>query len=206
MPKVVDHEERRAELCSRRVEAGVGATGSRPSPCGAWPRRRDGQPARWSTTSPTRRSCCCSPSARLRTACGHGSPRRRSRTTEPLELVARVRLVEGLPIGRERQAEVRVWFAFLGLALARPVLRSGPAPHLPGLATAEWPISSGMPGARRTSARTWTPPRRPPPRGGRGWPGDPGHVEPRALSAHAADGARGYCSSRRCAGSSVESR
>jgi AcrR family transcriptional regulator len=41
------------------------------------------------------------------------------RTTEPLEL-ARAWLVAGLPIDHEQQAEVRVWFAFLGLALTRP--------------------------------------------------------------------------------------
>jgi hypothetical protein len=43
------------------------------------------------------------------------------RTDEPLEL-ARTWLVQGLPLDAERQAEVRVWFAFLGLALARPEL------------------------------------------------------------------------------------
>ena len=43
------------------------------------------------------------------------------RTSEPLEL-ARAQLVEGLPLDAERQAEVRVWFAFLGLALTRPAL------------------------------------------------------------------------------------
>ena len=42
-------------------------------------------------------------------------------TTDPVEL-ARAMLVEGLPLDRERQAEVRVWFAFLGLALTRPAL------------------------------------------------------------------------------------
>ena len=42
-------------------------------------------------------------------------------TTSPLEL-ARAMLLEGLPLDRERQAEVRVWFAFLGLALTRPAL------------------------------------------------------------------------------------
>ncbi|MET0614774.1 MAG: TetR/AcrR family transcriptional regulator [Thermoleophilaceae bacterium] len=42
-------------------------------------------------------------------------------TSDPLEL-ARSMLVEGLPLDRERQAEVRVWFAFLGLALTRPAL------------------------------------------------------------------------------------
>jgi AcrR family transcriptional regulator len=42
-------------------------------------------------------------------------------TTDPLEL-ARAMLLEGLPLDRERQAEVRLWFAFLGLALTRPAL------------------------------------------------------------------------------------
>jgi AcrR family transcriptional regulator len=43
------------------------------------------------------------------------------RTTDPLEL-ARAMLVECLPLDRERQAEVRVWFAFLGFALTRTAL------------------------------------------------------------------------------------
>ncbi len=42
-------------------------------------------------------------------------------TGDPFEL-ARAMLVEGLPLDRDRQAEVRVWFAFLGLALSRPAL------------------------------------------------------------------------------------
>ena len=42
-------------------------------------------------------------------------------TDDPFEL-ARAMLVEGLPLDRERQAEVRVRFAFLGLALSRPAL------------------------------------------------------------------------------------
>lgn len=42
-------------------------------------------------------------------------------TTEPLELTRRL-LAEGLPLDAERRAEIRVWFAFLGLALTRPVL------------------------------------------------------------------------------------
>jgi AcrR family transcriptional regulator len=41
--------------------------------------------------------------------------------TEPLDL-ARTVLAEGLPLDAERRAEIRVWFAFLGLALTRPVL------------------------------------------------------------------------------------
>ena len=43
------------------------------------------------------------------------------RTTDPLELT-RATLAEMLPLDAERQAEVRVWFAFLGLALTRPTL------------------------------------------------------------------------------------
>jgi AcrR family transcriptional regulator len=43
------------------------------------------------------------------------------RTTDPFEL-ARAMLAEGLPLDRERQEEVRVWFSFLGLALTRPAL------------------------------------------------------------------------------------
>ena len=42
-------------------------------------------------------------------------------TTDPLVL-ARTMLMEGLPLDAERRAEVRVWFAFLGLALTRPAL------------------------------------------------------------------------------------
>ncbi len=40
---------------------------------------------------------------------------------DPLELL-RMQLVEGLPLDEERRAEVRVWFAFLGLAHTRPGL------------------------------------------------------------------------------------
>jgi AcrR family transcriptional regulator len=43
------------------------------------------------------------------------------RTDDPLEL-ARGMLIEGLPLDRDRQQEVRVWFSFLGLALTRPAL------------------------------------------------------------------------------------
>jgi AcrR family transcriptional regulator len=43
------------------------------------------------------------------------------RTADPLELL-RLQLVEGLPLDAERRAEVRVWFAFLGLAPTRPKL------------------------------------------------------------------------------------
>jgi AcrR family transcriptional regulator len=42
-------------------------------------------------------------------------------TKDPLAL-ARAMLMEGLPLDPERRAEVRVWFAFLGLALTRPAL------------------------------------------------------------------------------------
>ena len=47
-----------------------------------------------------------------------GRPRTRR---DPLELARRCS-VEGLPLDAERRAEMRVWFAFLGLALTRPAL------------------------------------------------------------------------------------
>ena len=37
-------------------------------------------------------------------------------------MLARALLMEGLPLDADRRAEVRVWFAFLGLALTRPSL------------------------------------------------------------------------------------
>jgi AcrR family transcriptional regulator len=42
-------------------------------------------------------------------------------TSGPLDF-ARTLLAVGLPLDAERRAEIRVWFAFLGLALTRPVL------------------------------------------------------------------------------------
>jgi TetR/AcrR family transcriptional regulator, transcriptional repressor of bet genes len=118
MPKVVDHEERRAELA-----AAVWRLASRDG-LEAVTVRRVAEEAGWSTGAVVHYfadkeellSLAFSTVAdRVRTRLAEAA----EQTTEPLDLV-RAWLVEGLPIGSERQAEVRVWFAFLGLALTRP--------------------------------------------------------------------------------------
>ena len=120
MPKVVDHEERRAEL-----REAVWRLAS-----------RDGLEA--VTVRGVAEEAGCSTGALVhyfddkeelllfafRTVADRVMRRAAAAeevTTDPLEL-ARAMLLEGLPLDRERQAEVRVWFAFLGLALTRPAL------------------------------------------------------------------------------------
>lgn len=120
MPKIVDHEERRAEL-----RDAVWRLAS-----------RDGLEA--VTLRGVADEAGCSTGALvhyfpdkeelLRFAFRTVADRVLSRLTEAEEAtddaleLARAALVEGLPLDRERQAEVRVWFAFLGLALTRPEL------------------------------------------------------------------------------------
>jgi TetR/AcrR family transcriptional regulator, transcriptional repressor of bet genes len=120
MPKVVDHEERRAELSAAvwRLAAREGLE--------AVTVRRVAEEAGFSTGAVVH--YFADKEELLLFAFGTVADRVRARlanaaehTTEPLEL-ARAWLVEGLPTGREQQAEVRVWFAFLGLALTRPAL------------------------------------------------------------------------------------
>ena len=118
MPKVVDHEERRAELAAAvwRLASSYGLE--------AVTVRRVAEEAGWSTGAVVHYFAdkeellllaFSTVADRVRTRLAEAA----EQTTEPLDLV-RAWLVEGLPIGRERQAEVRVWFAFLGLALTRP--------------------------------------------------------------------------------------
>jgi TetR/AcrR family transcriptional regulator, transcriptional repressor of bet genes len=118
MPKVVDHEERRAELA-----AAVWRLASRDG-LEAVTVRRVAEEAGWSTGAVVHYFAdkeellllaFSTVADRVRTRLAEAA----EQTTEPLDLV-RAWLVEGLPIGHERQAEVRVWFAFLGLALTRP--------------------------------------------------------------------------------------
>jgi TetR/AcrR family transcriptional repressor of bet genes len=120
MPKVVDHEERRAELSAAvwRLAARDGLE--------AVTVRRVAEEAGFSTGAVVH--YFADKEELLLFAFGTVADRVRARlanaaehTTEPLKL-ARAWLVEGLPTGREQQAEVRVWFAFLGLALTRPAL------------------------------------------------------------------------------------
>lgn len=118
MPKVVDHEERRAELAAAvwRLASSDGLE--------AVTVRRVAEEAGWSTGAVVHYFAdkeellllaFSTVADRVRTRLAEAA----EQTTEPLDLV-RAWLVEGLPIGPERQAEVRVWFAFLGLALTRP--------------------------------------------------------------------------------------
>jgi TetR/AcrR family transcriptional regulator, transcriptional repressor of bet genes len=120
MPKVVDHDERRAELSAAvwRLAASDGLE--------AVTVRRVAEEAGFSTGAVVH--YFADKEELLLFAFGTVADRVRARlanaaehTTEPLEL-ARAWLVEALPTGREQQAEVRVWFAFLGLALTRPAL------------------------------------------------------------------------------------
>jgi AcrR family transcriptional regulator len=120
MPKVVDHEKRRAEL-----GAAVWRLASRDGLEAVTVRRVAGE-AGWSTGAVVH--YFSDKEELLLFAFGTVADRveRRlakaaDRTSEPLEL-ARTWLVEALPLDGERQAEVRVWFAFLGLALTRPAL------------------------------------------------------------------------------------
>ena len=120
MPKVVDHEERRAELREAvwRLAAREGLEGITV--------RRVAEEAGCSTGALVHyfadkeelllfafRTVAERVQRRLAEAEG--------RTADPLEL-ARGMLIEGLPLDRDRQAEVRVWFSFLGLALGRTAL------------------------------------------------------------------------------------
>jgi AcrR family transcriptional regulator len=118
VPKVVDHEERRAEL-----GAAVWRLASREG-LEAVTVRRVAEEAGWSTGAVVHYFsdkeelllfAFSTVADRVRMRLAEAA----ERTTEPLEL-ARAWLVAGLPIDHEQQAEVRVWFAFLGLALTRP--------------------------------------------------------------------------------------
>jgi AcrR family transcriptional regulator len=120
MPKVVDHEERRAELA-----AAVWRLASREG-LEAVTVRRVADEAGWSTGAVVhyfsdKEELLLFAFRTVADRVGRRLAAAEERTDEPLEL-ARAWLVQGLPLDAERQAEVRVWFAFLGLALARPEL------------------------------------------------------------------------------------
>ncbi len=123
MPKVVDHEERRAELA-----AAVWSIASREG-LEAVTVRRVAEEAGWSTGAlvhyfETKEELLLFAFRTVADRVGRRLAQAEERTSEPLEL-ARAQLVEGLPLDAERRAEVRVWFAFLGLALPRPALARG---------------------------------------------------------------------------------
>ena len=120
MPKVVDHEERRAELGAAvwRLAARDGLE--------AVTVRRVAEETGWSTGAVVhyfsdKEELLLFAFRTVADRVGRRLTEATERTSAPLEL-ARAQLVEGLPLDREREAEVRVWFAFLGLALTRPAL------------------------------------------------------------------------------------
>jgi TetR/AcrR family transcriptional regulator, transcriptional repressor of bet genes len=120
MPKVVDHEERRGELA-----AAVWSIASREG-LEAVTVRRVAEEAGWSTGAlvhyfAAKEELLLFAFRTVADRVGRRLAQTEERTSEPLQL-ARAQLVEGLPLDTERRAEVRVWFAFLGLALTRPAL------------------------------------------------------------------------------------
>ena len=120
MPKVVDHEERRAELC-----AAVWRLASRDG-LEAVTVRGVAKEAGWSTGAVVhyfsdKEDLLLSAFQTVADRVSRRLEKLEEQTREPLEL-ARAWLVEGLPVDADRKAEVRVWFALLGLALTRPAL------------------------------------------------------------------------------------
>jgi TetR/AcrR family transcriptional regulator, transcriptional repressor of bet genes len=120
MPKVVDHQQRREELAAAvwRVAASEGLE--------AVTVRRVADEAGWSTGAlvhyfADKEELVLFAFRTVADRVGRRVAEAEERTTDPVEL-ARALLVEGLPLDRARQEEVRVWFAFLGLALTRSAL------------------------------------------------------------------------------------
>jgi AcrR family transcriptional regulator len=120
MPKIVDHEARRAELA-----AAVWRLASRDG-LDAVTIRRVAAEAGWSTGAlahyfDDKEELLLFAFETVADRVGRRIVKAAERARDPLALV-RTQLVEGLPIDTERRAEVRVWFAFLGLAETRPRL------------------------------------------------------------------------------------
>jgi AcrR family transcriptional regulator len=120
MPKIVDHAERRAALA-----AAVWQVASRDG-LDAVTMRRVAAEAGWSTGAlahyfDDKEELLVFAFETVADRVGGRIVKAAEQARDPLELI-RVQLVEGLPIDRERRAEVRVWFAFLGLAETRPQL------------------------------------------------------------------------------------
>ena len=120
MPKVVDHAERRAELASAvwRLASREGLD--------AVTMRGVAAEAGWSTGAVAhyfedKEQLLLFAFETVADRVGRRIVKAAEHTRDPLELL-RAQLVEGLPIDSERRAEVRVWFAFLGLAETRPAL------------------------------------------------------------------------------------
>jgi AcrR family transcriptional regulator len=120
MPKVVDHEERRAELA-----AAVWRLASRDG-LDAVTMRAVASEAGWSTGALNhyfegKEELLLFAFRTIADRVGRRVAAAREAARDPLELVREL-LAIGLPLDAERRDETRVWFAFLGLALTRPAL------------------------------------------------------------------------------------
>jgi AcrR family transcriptional regulator len=120
MPKIVDHEERREELA-----AAVWRLASREG-LEAVTIRAVAAEAGWSTGAlhhyfSDKEELLLFAFQTVADRVGRRVSVAQEAATEPLEHVREL-LAIGLPLDAERRAETRVWFAFLGLALTRPVL------------------------------------------------------------------------------------
>jgi AcrR family transcriptional regulator len=120
MPKIVNHEARRGELA-----AAVWRLASRDG-LDSLTMRRVAAEAGWSTGAlahyfDDKDELLVFAFQTVADRVGRRIVKAAEHTRDPLELV-RTQLVEGLAIDAERRAEVRVWFAFLGLAETKPRL------------------------------------------------------------------------------------
>jgi AcrR family transcriptional regulator len=120
MPKIVDHDARRAELA-----AAVWRLASREG-LDAVTMRGVAAEAGWSTGAVAhyfadKEELVLFAFETVADRVGRRIVRAAERARDPLELL-RTQLVEGLPLDAERRAEVRLWFAFLVLAETRPPL------------------------------------------------------------------------------------
>jgi AcrR family transcriptional regulator len=120
MPKIVDHDARRAELV-----AAVWRLASREG-LDAVTMRGVAAEAGWSTGAVAhyfadKEELVLFAFETVADRVGRRIVRAAERARDPLELL-RTQLIEGLPLDAERRAEVRLWFAFLVLAETRPRL------------------------------------------------------------------------------------
>jgi AcrR family transcriptional regulator len=120
MPKIVDHEERREELAAAvwRLAARDGLD--------SVTTRSVATEAGWSTGAlhhyfSDKEELLLFAFRTVADRIGRRVSAAQMAATDPLGLTSEL-LSIGLPLDAERRAETRVWFAFLGLALTRPVL------------------------------------------------------------------------------------
>ena len=120
MPKIVDHDQRREELAAAvwRLAARDGLE--------AVTIRAVAAEAGWSTGAlhhyfGDKEELLLFAFQTVADRVGRRVTAARQTAAGPLQLVREL-LAIGLPLDAERRAETRVWFAFLGLALTRPVL------------------------------------------------------------------------------------